>query len=103
LATNLQIPLPPRHVVDRDRLVDTLERAVSGYKLTLLSAPAGYGKTTLLSHWARASRLPVVWLSLAEEDNDLERFLRYLLAAWQRVAWYYGEPAGPASRCRNAR
>lgn len=55
------------------------------YKLTLVSAPAGYGKTTLLAQWAQASRLPVAWLSLDEQDNDLERFFRYLLAAWEEV------------------
>jgi LuxR family transcriptional regulator, maltose regulon positive regulatory protein len=85
LATKLQTPLPPHHVVDRSRLMGALEGAVPVYKLTLLLAPAGYGKTTLLSQWARSSSLPIAWLSLAEEDNDLERFLRYLLAAWQRV------------------
>ena len=55
------------------------------YKLILISAPAGYGKTTLLAQWAQASRFPVAWLSLGEEDNDLERFFRYLLAAWENV------------------
>lgn len=55
------------------------------YKLTLVTAPAGYGKTTLLAQWAQASRHPVAWLSLDEEDNDAERFFRYLLAAWEKV------------------
>lgn len=69
----------------RDRLVDALERRIVDYKLILLSAPAGYGKTTLLAQWADASRFPVAWLSVSEEDNDLERFLRYLFAAWAEV------------------
>jgi LuxR family transcriptional regulator, maltose regulon positive regulatory protein len=83
LATKLQIPLPPRHVVDRGRLVGALEHAIPRCKLTLLSAPAGYGKTTLLAQWAYTSHFPVAWLSLEEADNNLERFLRYLLACWE--------------------
>jgi len=51
----------------------------------LISAPAGYGKTTLLSHWAQANRFPVAWLSISEEDNDLDRFLRYLFSGWEEV------------------
>ncbi|MBE7549659.1 MAG: hypothetical protein HS126_01095 [Anaerolineales bacterium] len=51
----------------------------------MISAPAGYGKTTLLAEWAHSSRFPITWLSTSEEDNDLERFLRYLLAAWEKV------------------
>lgn len=85
LATKLQIPPTSPHLLHRDRLVDELEREIPRYKLTLISAPAGYGKTTLLAQWAHASRFPVAWLSLGEEDNDAERFFRYLLAAWERV------------------
>jgi LuxR family maltose regulon positive regulatory protein len=71
--------------VRRVRLIDALEHEIPHYKLILLSAPAGYGKTTLLSQWAHSSRFPVAWLSLSEEDNDLERFFRYLLTAWEEV------------------
>jgi LuxR family transcriptional regulator, maltose regulon positive regulatory protein len=85
LATKLRIPRLPPHTVHRARLVDALEQAIPGYKLILLSAPAGYGKTTLLTQWAYTSQFPVVWLSLEEADNDLERFLRYLLAGWQEI------------------
>jgi LuxR family maltose regulon positive regulatory protein len=69
--------------VRRARLLDTLERDIPLHQLTLLSTPAGYGKTTLLAHWAQTSRLPVAWLSLGDEDDDPERFLRYLLTAWE--------------------
>lgn len=86
LATKLRIPSPPQQAVHRARLLDALARAIPRSKLILLSAPAGYGKTTLLAHWARASRFPVAWLSIGDEDNDIERFLRYLLAAWEAVA-----------------
>jgi LuxR family maltose regulon positive regulatory protein len=85
LATKRQIPPQPQHGVRRVRLIDTLERGLSDYKLALISAPAGYGKTTLLSQWAHASRFSIAWLSLDETDNDLERFLRYLLAGWETV------------------
>lgn len=85
LATKLQIPPQPLHGVRRARLIDALERGIPHYKLILISAPAGYGKTTLLSQWAYASRFSTAWLSLSEEDNDLERFLRYLLTGWEKV------------------
>ena len=57
-----------------------------GRRLCLLSAPAGYGKTTLLSEWAVSTALDVAWLSLDEDDNDSVRFWSYLVAALQRVA-----------------
>jgi LuxR family maltose regulon positive regulatory protein len=85
LTTKLQIPPQPHHLVPRTRLVDLLEQNISRYKLVLVSAPAGYGKTTLLSEWAHASLLPVAWLSLGEEDNDPDHLLRYLLTAWEEI------------------
>jgi LuxR family transcriptional regulator, maltose regulon positive regulatory protein len=85
LATKLRIPPEPHHLLRRTPSVEALERDVPRHKLTLVSAPAGYGKTTLLAQWARTSRLPVSWVSLGEEDNDPERFLRYLVTAWSEV------------------
>jgi len=85
LATKLRIPPQPQRAVCRARLNDVLERGLPDYKLITVSAPAGYGKTTLLAQWAHASRFPIAWLSLSAEDNDLERFMRYLLAAWEKV------------------
>jgi ATP/maltotriose-dependent transcriptional regulator MalT len=85
LSTKLRVPpLPPR-VVRRSRLVDDLENGLPAHKLILLSAPAGYGKTTLLADWAQASQYPVAWLSVSQEDNVLDRFLCYLLAAWEHI------------------
>jgi len=81
-ATKLQIPPQPPHMLSRIRLVDDLERLLSEYKLILLSAPAGYGKTTLLAQWAGSTRLLVVWLSVGAKDNDVVRFLCYLAASW---------------------
>jgi LuxR family maltose regulon positive regulatory protein len=91
LATKLRIPPLSHHTVYRARLIDALELGVPHYKLILLSAPAGYGKTTLLTQWAHASRFPVAWLSIDVEDNRLERFFRYLLAAWEKVQPGVGE------------
>lgn len=85
LATKLRIPPQTHQLVERTRLFEALEHGIPGYKLVLLSAPAGYGKTTLLTQWAHASRFPVAWLSLGAEDSDVDRFLRYLLAAWEQA------------------
>ena len=85
LATKVRIPPQSHHTIHRDRLIDTLERGIPQHKLTLVSAPAGYGKTTLLAQWARESALAVAWLSLGKADNDVDDFFRYLLAAWEQV------------------
>ncbi len=53
--------------------------------LTLVSAPRGYGKTTVLVDWLSRAGLPYAWLSLDEADNDPVRFCTYLIAALQRV------------------
>jgi LuxR family maltose regulon positive regulatory protein len=60
-------------------------------KLILISAPAGFGKTTALSEWARQAQLPVSWLSLNEHDNDLARFWTYVVAALQQTCSDMGE------------
>src|SRR5688572_32513804 len=91
LATKVGIPLLPQHTIRRPRLTDALERGLPPYKLILLSAPAGYGKTTLLSQWAHTSRFPIAWLSIDAKDNGFERFFRYLLAAWEQVQPGAGE------------
>ena len=85
LATKTRIPPQSPQPVRRTQLVDTLERETPRYRLILLAAPAGYGKTTLLTQWAHGSKFPVAWLSLDAEDNNVERFFRYLLAAWAEV------------------
>lgn len=83
LATKLQVPPLPQSIVPRERLVRELERCVPASKLTLLAAPAGYGKTTLLQQWIDSTPMPIAWLSLNERDDEIERFLRYLYAAWE--------------------
>ncbi len=85
LATKLYIPSPPPRAVLRPRL---LERLNTGRhrKLTLLSAPAGFGKTTLLSTWVTRGTRPVAWLSLDAGDSDPSRFLAHLIAAVRMIA-----------------
>src|SRR5665647_433967 len=85
LATKLYIPLPRPRVVQRSRLIEQLNEGLVG-KLTLLSAPAGFGKTTLVSEWIASCGRPVAWLSLDEGDNDPTRFLTYFIAALQTIA-----------------
>src|SRR5215208_4370166 len=73
-------------MVARPRLIEALMRD-PGRKLTLVSAPAGFGKTTLLNKWLKSceeGESSVVWLSLDEGDNDPTRFLSYLVAALRR-------------------
>ena len=85
LATKLYIPLPRPRVVQRSRLIEQLNEGLVG-KLTLISAPAGFGKTTLVSEWIAGCQRPVAWLSLDEGDNEPARFLTYLIAALQTIA-----------------
>ncbi|MBI3978288.1 MAG: tetratricopeptide repeat protein [Chloroflexi bacterium] len=83
-ATGLWIPPRPPGLIARLRLADRLDEIVDR-RLALVSAPAGYGKTTLLSDWASRCRWPVAWLSLDERDNDVHRFLAHVVAAWAAV------------------
>ena len=92
LATKLYIPPSRQRVVLRPRLVERLnEGLAAGNKLTLVSAPAGFGKTTLVSEWVAGCGRPAAWLSLDEGDSDPSRFLTYLIAALQTVAPGIGE------------
>ena len=94
LATKLYIPPPRAVVVPRWRLIDRLDEGLArGCKLTLVSASAGFGKTTLVSEWVAQCARPVAWLALDEGDNDLTRFLTYLAAALQTVAAEIGNAA----------
>ncbi len=90
LNTKLYVPPPRPEVVFRPRLVELLNENLQR-RLTLVSAPAGFGKTTLLGEWAAGCGRPVAWLSLDEEDSDPTRFLVYLVAALQTVAANIGE------------
>lgn len=82
VATRFRVPPRPYDEVTRGRLIRLLAEEALHYRLILVSAPAGYGKTTLLSQWAHECSFPVIWLSLEQEDNDFHRFFRYLLSGW---------------------
>ncbi len=90
--TKLQIPALRSGVLRRERLVERMQLRADT-KLILISAPAGYGKTTLLSQWAAEQTSPVAWFSIDEGDNDPVRFLSYLIAALQRVDESLGQAA----------
>src|SRR5918995_1945827 len=90
LATKLYVPPPRPRAVLRLRLTGHLNGGLNG-KLTLVSAPAGFGKTTLLGEWVAGCERPVAWLSMDEEDNDPTRFLAYLVAALQTIVPNIGE------------
>jgi LuxR family maltose regulon positive regulatory protein len=84
IQTKLHAPPVPDDHVHRPRLLERLERG-RDLPLTLVSAPAGYGKTMLVSRWVSTCGLPTAWLSLNEDDNNLRQFLRYVLAAVRSV------------------
>jgi LuxR family maltose regulon positive regulatory protein len=84
LATKLFIPPARPDLVSRSRLVERLNAGIHR-KLSLISAPAGFGKTTLVGEWVAAAGRPVAWLSLDEGDSDPARFLAYLIAALQQI------------------
>jgi len=90
LTTKLYIPPLRPNVVSRSRLIERLNEGLHR-KLTLISAPAGFGKTTLLSAWVEGIDRQVAWLSLDEGDGDPARFLTYLVAALQTIAPNIGE------------
>ena len=82
LATKLYLPSPWPNGVVRTRLLHLLDGG-SAARLILLSAPAGYGKTTLLAEWARHSGAATAWLSLDDGDNDPLHFMQHFIAAIQ--------------------
>ena len=90
LTTKLYIPRPRLKAVSRPHLLTRLNEGLQG-KLTLISAPAGFGKTTLVSAWVALMGRPVAWLSLDEGENDPARFLAYFVAALQTIAAAIGE------------
>ncbi len=96
LSTKLYVPRAHRQMVHRPRLIERMNAGLQGAegdfarKLTLLSAPAGYGKTTLATEWlaelrAQETAPKLAWLSLDEDDNNVIRFLSYLIAALQQI------------------
>ncbi len=81
LWTKLHVPRVPSTLVDRPRLAERLERALDRPGITLLSAPAGSGKSVLLAEACRRRAGPVAWMSVDEHDNDPVRFWRHVAAS----------------------
>lgn len=104
VVTKLYIPPTRPNLVARPRLLAQLDEGLrAGKRLALLSAPAGFGKTTLITEWVCAAAREIAWLSLDEGDNDPLRFLAYLIAALQQADGRIGrsvqsllQPAGLA-------
>lgn len=95
LVTKLYVPAAGSQLVSRPRLVERLNEGLR-CRLTLISAPAGFGKTTLLSEWcalAPEAMSPIAWVSLDQGDNDPARFWAYIVAALERISPGIGEPA----------
>ncbi|HEX8174181.1 MAG TPA: LuxR C-terminal-related transcriptional regulator [Pyrinomonadaceae bacterium] len=84
LTTKLYLPPIRQSLVNRPHLLENLSEGLKG-KLTLISAPAGFGKTSLVAAWREQNELPLAWLSLDDEDNEPTRFMDYLIAALQTI------------------
>ncbi len=93
LQTKLHRPRPTRHLVQRQRLLERLDQG-KDHPLILVCAPAGYGKTTLVSSWIetmqpaerqRSVSMPAAWLSLDNHDSDVMIFLQYLIGALRTI------------------
>ncbi len=93
LLSKLTPPVGGRSLIPRTRLIDWLQSAEHA-KLVMLRAPAGFGKTTLMVQWLihlRDQGVPAAWLTLDESDNDLVRFLTYLIAAIKKGMPEFGD------------
>lgn len=90
LQTKFYVPPRRPQLVPRPVMTAKLHAGTT-YPLMLIAAPAGFGKTTVVSEWITQSEQPVTWLSLGDDDNDLSRFLIYLVAALRNVHPHIGE------------
>ena len=84
LRTKLFVPPLQSNCVNRPRLIEQINRGLEK-ALILISAPAGYGKTTLVSSWLNETKVPSAWISLDDGDNDPVHFLKYFLTALQKI------------------
>jgi len=109
-SEKLRIPSVRSNMIMRTRLFELMDEGSNG-KMTMVSASAGYGKTTLVSQWLAHCTYQAAWLSLDEHDNDPIRFIQYLMATFKKVAgddsqelrnaWHY-QPTLPISYVLNA-
>ncbi len=99
LTTKLYVPASRPSIVFRPALIQKINEGIAqGGKLSLVSAPAGYGKTTLITEWLKTLACEYAWLSLDGGDNNPQRFLTYLIAALQTVDNRFGQEAGKLLR-----
>src|SRR5689334_15842716 len=92
LVTKISAPHIPDKFVHRPRLTTRVQQGARG-PLTLLAAPAGFGKTHLLMEWMKETRLPVAWLTMDRQDNDIQRFFGYFIGTLQTLVPGLGEKA----------
>lgn len=92
LLTKLHIPPVSQHIVHRPELYKKLDIGLSR-KLILISAPAGFGKTTLLSDWINQNKISTAWISLDKGDNDPVEFLNYMISGIQNIHKEFGQSA----------
>lgn len=92
LLTKLHIPSAGNNIVHRTELFANLNNGLSR-KLILVSAPAGFGKTTILSDWIDQNKIPAAWFSLDNGDNDPVEFLSYIISGIQSIQKEFGESA----------
>ena len=90
LSTKLYIPIPRQEIIPRPHLISKLNAGSSG-KLILVSAPAGFGKTTLLAEWIEQRSFQVGWVSLDEHDNELKRFFSHIIASLRSAEFQINE------------
>jgi LuxR family maltose regulon positive regulatory protein len=92
LLTKLHIPPAGNNIVHRSELFDKLNAGLSR-KLILVSAPAGFGKTTVVSDWIDQNKIPAAWFSLDNGDNDPADFLSYIISGIQSIHSAFGQSA----------
>ncbi|MGC5326283.1 LuxR C-terminal-related transcriptional regulator [Brevibacillus sp. SYSU BS000544] len=90
METKLHVPEIPASLLSRTRLIEKMNRTLQT-KLTVVTAPPGYGKSSLFSEWVRHSKVFAGWISLDPGENDVKRFWRYMIAAMQRIHEGFGE------------
>jgi len=89
LLTKIHIPSPAKNLVHRSKLFEKLNEGLNR-KLILISAPAGFGKTTLISDWINQKQVPAAWNSLNNGDNDPAEFLSYIISGIQTINPQFG-------------
>ena len=89
LLTKLHIPSAGNNIIHRTELSEKLNQGLNR-KLILVSAPAGFGKTTVVSDWISQNNIPTAWFSIDKADNDPVEFLSYIIAGIQNIHSEFG-------------